>query len=59
MDQRSIVLYFTRKGLSAVAIYDDLIATLGAEAISCQLSVSNTPPPRSKIGHLQSKDHFF
>jgi hypothetical protein len=34
MDQQSIVLYLSRKGLSAVAIHDDLVATLGAEAVS-------------------------
>jgi hypothetical protein len=32
MDQQSVVLYFSRKGLSAVAIHEDLVATLGAEA---------------------------
>jgi hypothetical protein len=35
MDQKSIALYLSRKGLSAVAIGDDLAATLGAEAVSC------------------------
>jgi hypothetical protein len=34
MDQRSIVLYLARKGLTEVAIYEDLVATLGAEVIS-------------------------
>jgi hypothetical protein len=34
MDQRSIVLYFVRKELSAIAIHDDLAATLGPEAVS-------------------------
>jgi hypothetical protein len=34
MDQRSIVLCLGRKGLAAVAIEDDLVATLGAQAIS-------------------------
>jgi hypothetical protein len=34
MDQRSVVLYLVRKGLAAVAIHEDLVATLGAEAIS-------------------------
>jgi hypothetical protein len=34
MDQQSIVLYLPRKGLPAVAIHDDLVATLGAEAVS-------------------------
>jgi hypothetical protein len=34
MDQQSIVLYLSRKGLSAVAIHDDLVPILGAEAVS-------------------------
>jgi hypothetical protein len=34
MDRQSIVLYLSRKGLSAVAIHDDLVATLGAKAVS-------------------------
>jgi hypothetical protein len=34
MDQQSIVLYLSRKGLLAIAIHDDLVATLGAEAVS-------------------------
>jgi hypothetical protein len=34
MDQQSIALYLSRKGLSAVAIHDDLVATFGAEAVS-------------------------
>jgi hypothetical protein len=59
MDQKSIVLYLARKRLGAVAIHDDLVATLGAEAINSQLSFGNTLPPRSEIGHLQSRDHFF
>jgi hypothetical protein len=32
MVQRSIVLDFARKGLSALAINDDLVTTLGADA---------------------------
>jgi hypothetical protein len=34
MDQQSIVIYLSRKGLSAVAIHNDLVATLCAEAVS-------------------------
>jgi hypothetical protein len=34
MDQQSIVLYLFRNGLSPVAIHDDRVATLGAEAVS-------------------------
>jgi hypothetical protein len=34
MDQQSIVLYLSRKGLSAVTIHGDLVASLGAEAVS-------------------------
>jgi hypothetical protein len=55
MDQQSIVLYLSMKGLSAVPIHDDLVATLGAEAVSypsvtCYLrevifASSNPPDP--------------
>jgi hypothetical protein len=54
MDQQSIVLYLCRKGLSAVAIHDDLVATLGAEGVSCPsvtrylreaIFASNPPDP--------------
>jgi hypothetical protein len=34
MDQRSIVLYLNRKGLTAHVIYADLATTLGEEAIA-------------------------
>jgi hypothetical protein len=34
MDQQSIVLCGFRKGFSAVPIHDNLVATLGAEAVS-------------------------
>jgi hypothetical protein len=34
MDQQSIVLYLSSKGLSAVAIHDDFVAALGVEAVS-------------------------
>jgi hypothetical protein len=34
MSRQSIVLYLSRKGLSAIAIHDDVVATLGAEAVS-------------------------
>jgi hypothetical protein len=34
MDHQSIVLYRSRKGLSAVVIHDDLVAILGAEAVN-------------------------
>jgi hypothetical protein len=34
MDQRSVVLYLARKELAAVAIYENLVATLGAKATS-------------------------
>jgi hypothetical protein len=34
MDRQLIVLYLSRKELSAVAIHDDLAATLGAEVVS-------------------------
>jgi hypothetical protein len=38
MHQESIVLYVARKGLAAVAIHDDRVTMLGAQAISYQLS---------------------
>jgi hypothetical protein len=38
MNQKPIVRYLARKGLTAVLIHHDLVATLGAEAISYQLS---------------------
>jgi hypothetical protein len=34
MEQRSIVLYLARKGLSPLAIHDDLMTMLGADAVS-------------------------
>jgi hypothetical protein len=34
VDQQSVVVHLSRKGLSAVAIHDDLVATLGSEAVS-------------------------
>jgi hypothetical protein len=34
LDQQSIVLYLSRKGISAVTIHDDLAATLGEDAAS-------------------------
>jgi uncharacterized membrane protein len=34
MNQQLIILYLSREGLSAVAIHDNLVATLGAEAVS-------------------------
>jgi hypothetical protein len=34
MDQQSIVLYLPRKGLPAVSIHADLVATLDTEAVS-------------------------
>jgi hypothetical protein len=34
MDQQSIVVYLSRKGLSAVAIHNGLVAILGAAEVS-------------------------
>jgi hypothetical protein len=61
MDQQSIVLYLSRKGLSAVAIHDDLVATLDAEAVSYPsvtrylreaiFASSNPPDPLSPPEH--------
>jgi hypothetical protein len=54
MDQRSIVLYLHLKGLSAYAIHDDLVATLGPKAVAYS-TVTGSPsfvrlssaPPKS------------
>jgi hypothetical protein len=35
MDQRSIVRYLARKGLTATEIYNDLVVTLGPNAKRC------------------------
>jgi hypothetical protein len=35
MDQRSVGLYLVLKGLSARATHEDLVATLGADAVAC------------------------
>jgi hypothetical protein len=34
MDQKSIMLYLHRKGVSSVAIWTDLVATLGSDAMN-------------------------
>jgi hypothetical protein len=34
MDQRTIAIYLERKGLSARAIHEDLVATLGQDAVA-------------------------
>jgi hypothetical protein len=46
------------KGLVAVAIHDDLVATLGTDAISYKLSVCNSLPSRSETGHLQPREPY-
>jgi hypothetical protein len=61
MDHKSIVLYLSRKVLSVVAIHDDLVATLGAEAVSYPsvtgdlrkaiFSSSNPPDPLAPPEH--------
>jgi uncharacterized protein YerC len=55
MEQRSIVLYLVGKGFSPFAIHDDLVATLGADAVNYSsitryfrdavFSSSNPPTP--------------
>jgi hypothetical protein len=53
MNQQSIILYLSKKGLSAVVIHDDLVATLGAEAVShrsvtrhlCEAIFASSNPP--------------
>jgi hypothetical protein len=70
MDQQSIVIYFSRKGLSAAAIHDDLVATLGAEAVSYPsvtrylreaiFALSNPPDPLPAPEHqLDDSDQVF
>jgi hypothetical protein len=53
MEQRSIVLYLSRKRLSPLAIHDDLVTTLGADAVNyswvtrylhAAVSTSSNPP---------------
>jgi hypothetical protein len=53
MEQRSIVLYLARKGLSPLAIHDDLVTTLAEDAVSYSsvtrylrdaVSASSNPP---------------
>jgi hypothetical protein len=41
MEQRSIVLYLARKRLSPLAIHDDLVTTLGADADADAVSYSS------------------
>jgi hypothetical protein len=41
MEQRSIILCLTRKGLSPLAIHDDLVTTLGADADADAVSYSS------------------
>jgi hypothetical protein len=42
MDKRSIVLYLNRKGWTAQVMHDDLVATLGEEALA-YITVTNYP----------------
>jgi hypothetical protein len=61
MDQQSIVFYLSRKGLSAIAIHNDLVATLAAETMSYPsvtrylrqtiFASSNQPGPLSPPEH--------
>jgi hypothetical protein len=61
IDQQSTGLYLSKKGLSAVAIHDDLVATLGAEAVSYPsltpylpeaiFASSKPPDPLPRPGH--------
>jgi hypothetical protein len=41
MEQRSIVLYLARNGLSPLAIHDDLVTTLGSDADADAVSYSS------------------
>jgi hypothetical protein len=61
MYQQLIVFYLYRKGFSAFAIHDDLVTTLGAEAVSypsvtrylreARSASSNPPDPLSAPEH--------
>jgi hypothetical protein len=61
MGQQSIVLYLSRKGLSAVVIHNDLVNTLGAQAVSypstnryvreAMFALSNPPDPLPPPDH--------
>jgi hypothetical protein len=65
MDQRSIVLYFARKGLNVMVIHHELRATLGPEAVNYP-SVTTylheakfslpIPPPTISNSDLQADD---
>jgi hypothetical protein len=57
MDQQPIVLYLAKKGLAAVGIYEDLVATLGGGGD--ELSFGNALPLRSEIRDFESRDHLF
>jgi hypothetical protein len=41
MEQRLIVIYLARKGLSPIAIHDDLVTTLGADEDADTMSYSS------------------
>jgi hypothetical protein len=67
MDQRSIVLYFHLKWLSAHVIYDDLVATLGPKAVAyhritrylCEAKLGTaavTLKPEPSSPHLDDSD---
>jgi hypothetical protein len=61
MDQQLVVIYLSRRGLSAVIIHNNLVATLGAEAASYPsvtrylreaiFSSSNPPDPSPPPEH--------
>jgi hypothetical protein len=68
IEQQSIVLYLARKGLSPFAIHDDLVTTLGADAMSYSFVTSylrdavffssNQPTPLSESeARLDDCDH--
>jgi hypothetical protein len=70
MDQQSIVLYVSRKGLSPLAIHDDLVATPGADVVSYSsvtrylreaiFASSNPPDPLSPPEHqLDNSDQVI
>jgi hypothetical protein len=54
MDQRSTVLYLHLKGLSAQAIYDGLVATLGGEALPYSTVTKYVSKAQSNAAKLPS-----
>jgi hypothetical protein len=70
MDQKSIVLYLNRKGWLTRVIHDDLVATLGEEAIAysivtkylreAQIGRDDAMPLSDELSpHVDDSDELF